>query len=228
MHLYLIRHGQSENNALEESLRVKDPGLTEAGLTQVDYLGKWFSGRPLDVLITSPFRRALLTTVPIAKATGLTPIVRTAIHEVGGCVSGYPAIGYQGEPGMTRMEIQKAFPGFEPEPDIDERGWWKSKPYESKEARILRAQEVVQQIIAQYAETDLHVALVMHADFKHILLQHFLPDLPMDAEHFGALRNAGISTLKITNGSVILENFNCIQHMPAVIITPASHSETRI
>ena len=83
MHLYLIRHGQSENNALEESLRVKDPGLTEAGLTQVDYLGKWFSGRPLDVLITSPFRRALLTTVPIAKATGLTPIVRTAIHEVG-------------------------------------------------------------------------------------------------------------------------------------------------
>ena len=58
MHLYLIRHGQSENNALEESLRVKDPGLTEAGLTQVDYLGKWFSVRPLDVLITSPFRRA--------------------------------------------------------------------------------------------------------------------------------------------------------------------------
>ena len=50
----------------------------------------------------------------------------------------------------------------------------------------------------------------------------------MDAAHFGALRNAGISTLKITNGNAILENFNCIQHMPAEIITPASHSETRV
>ena len=62
MNLYLIRHGQSENNALDESLRVHDPGLTETGLTQVEYLGKWFSVRPLDVLVTSPFRRALLTT----------------------------------------------------------------------------------------------------------------------------------------------------------------------
>ena len=228
MYLYLIRHGQSENNALDESLRVKDPGLTEAGLKQVEYLGTWFSVRPLDVLITSPFRRALLTTVPIAKTTGLTPIVRTALHEVGGCVSGYPAIGYQGEPGMNRVEILAAFPGFEPEPDIDERGWWKSKPYESMEARSSRVEEVIGQVVEEYGETDLHVALVMHADFKHLLLQCFLPDLPMDAAHFGALRNAGISTLKITNGNAILENFNCIQHMPAEIITPASHSETRV
>ena len=96
------------------------------------------------------------------------------------------------------------------------------------EARSSRAEEVIQQVVEEYGETDLHVALVMHADFKHLLLQRFLPDLPMDAAHFGALRNAGISTLKITNGNAILENFNCIQHMPAEIITPASHSETRV
>lgn len=228
MDLYLIRHGQSENNALDESLRVHDPGLTETGSDQVEYLARWFAVRPLQVLMTSPFRRALLTTAPIAKATGLSPIVRTAIHEVGGCVSGYPAIGYQGEPGMRDTEIREAFPGFEPEVDIDERGWWKSKPYESIDDRMLRVQQVARQLVEEYGETDQHVALVMHADFKHLLLQHFLPDLPLNAQNFGVLRNAGVSTLKIENGSVILENFNCIQHLPAAIVTPASHSETRV
>ena len=228
MNLYLIRHGQSENNALDESLRVHDPGLTETGLTQVEYLGKWFSVRPLDVLVTSPIRRALLTTIPIARATGLTPTVRTSLHEVGGCVSGYPAIGYQGEPGMSGDEIRRDFPGFEPESDIDQRGWWKSRPYESVEDRSFRVQQVAQQIIEQHAHTDSHVALVMHADFKHLLLQCFLPDLPLDAEHFGPLRNAGVSTLTVQPGNVVLENYNCIQHMPAAVVTPASHSETRV
>jgi len=228
MYLYLIRHGQSENNALDESLRVHDPGLTEIGATQVEYLGNWFSVRPLDVLMTSPFRRALLTTVPIARATGLSPTVRTSLHEVGGCVSGYPAIGYQGEPGMSGNEIRDAFVGFEPEPDIDERGWWKSRPYESVEDRSLRVQQVAQQIIEEYGNTDCHVALVMHADFKHLLLQCLLPELPLNAEHFGAIRNAGVSTLTIQQGKAILENYNCIQHMPAAIVTPASHSETRV
>ncbi|MBA62239.1 MAG: hypothetical protein CMJ76_07720 [Planctomycetaceae bacterium] len=228
MYLYLIRHGQSENNALDESLRVQDPGLTEAGVAQVEYLARWFAVRPLDVLITSPFRRALLTTVPIAKVTGLSPIVRTAIHEVGGCVSGYPEIGYRGEPGMSDVDIRKAFPGFDPEADIDEQGWWKSKPYESVDDRMVRVQHVARQIVEEYDDTDKHVALVMHADFKHLLLQHLLPDLPLDARHFGALRNAGVSTLKVENGKAILENFNGIQHMPADIVTPVSDSETRV
>lgn len=228
MHLHLIRHGQSENNALDQSLRVQDPGLTRAGSEQVEYLGKWFQVRPLDVLITSPFRRTLLTTVPIARATGLTPIVRTALHEIGGCVSGYPAIGYQGEPGMTREEIRRAFPDFEPEADIDERGWWKSRSYESGEDQQRRAQDVARRTIHEFGDTQMHVALVMHADFKHLLLQHLLPEIPVDAGHFGPLRNAGVTTLKIYRDTILLDTYNAVQHLPAELVTPQDDSETRV
>ncbi|MBK96891.1 MAG: hypothetical protein CMJ79_14425 [Planctomycetaceae bacterium] len=228
MHLYLIRHGQSENNAKDESLRVQDPGLTALGAQQVAFLGEWFTATPLDVLITSPFRRALLTTVPIYQATGLTPQVRTNLHEIGGCVSGYPEIGYQGEPGMSAEEICEQFPGFQPEHDIDQQGWWKSKPYETTEQQLARVQQVMQQTFEEFGTTDQHVAYVMHADFKQLLLQGFLPELPITSETFGPLRNAGVTILKIEEGRVRLNSYNGIQHLPANLVTPATDSENRV
>ena len=42
--LLLIRHAQSENNALEDRFRVPDPGITELGVAnQKNWLWRWQS-----------------------------------------------------------------------------------------------------------------------------------------------------------------------------------------
>ena len=85
MQLFLIRHAQSQNNALPEEQRVEDPGLTELGHRQAELLADWVPALNLTRLITSPFRRTLLTTEPIRRATSLIPEVRVDLHEQGGC-----------------------------------------------------------------------------------------------------------------------------------------------
>ena len=47
--LYLIRHGQSENNARPEHLRVEDAELTDLGHQQAEQLAPWIAtvGHPV-------------------------------------------------------------------------------------------------------------------------------------------------------------------------------------
>ncbi len=61
MRLLLIRHAQSANNALPEHLRVEDPALTALGHRQAQALAVWLSTCSVNVLVASPFRRALET-----------------------------------------------------------------------------------------------------------------------------------------------------------------------
>ena len=98
MDLFLIRHGESFNNALEDaSLRVADPEWTEKGTAQIArvaefigaglhlYPGERDDGRPgLDRLYCSAMIRACHTAQPIGRALGLAPEVWLDIHEIGG------------------------------------------------------------------------------------------------------------------------------------------------
>ena len=96
--LYLIRHGQSQNNAFaaesttkttEETPRTSDPSLTRAGYAQAKCVAGYLAqeadktdvrdvtpvenGHGIDKLYTSAMLRALETAQPIADALGLTP-----------------------------------------------------------------------------------------------------------------------------------------------------------
>ena len=102
MDLFLIRHGESSNNALADvSLRVADPELTEKGRDQIeyaaDYIGKGLhlypeereEGQPgLDRLYCSAMIRAMHTAEPIGKALGMAPEIWVDIHETGGIFRG--------------------------------------------------------------------------------------------------------------------------------------------
>ena len=76
MKLYLIRHAQSENNAKPESERVPDPGITELGIRQAKLLGERFSDMGIEVLVSSAFRRALLTAEAIVERVSKMPEVQ--------------------------------------------------------------------------------------------------------------------------------------------------------
>lgn len=213
MQLYLIRHAQSQNNALPESQRVEDPGITEVGQQQARYLADRVAGLGLTKLFTSPFRRTLQTAGPIHQATALTPEVRSELHEMGGCYRGHTPENITGRPGMSRAEIESEFPGYCVSPEIDGQGWWGSKPRESEALARRRAERLLQQSITEFGETDQRVAFIMHADIKLLLLQQF---------HFEWLDvpyNTSVSAIRITPTECVLEDYNCTRHLPADLVT---------
>jgi len=149
MELYIIRHGQSTNNALgaDVTKRVMDAPLTELGLKQAElvatYLAKGLHSERISSTLTetgdveqqrgygitrlycSAMHRALQTARPISKALGLTPEIWVDIHEQGGIYLDDPTSGKPvGYPGMTRIEIQEMFNDYVLPDEVTEQGWW--------------------------------------------------------------------------------------------------------
>lgn len=241
--LYLIRHGQSQNNAFaaeskandtEEAPRTSDPSLTPAGYTQAECVARYLAdevdrtdvrdgtpvgdGHGIRKLYTSAMLRALETTQPIAAALGLTPEIWLDVHEEGGIWldhgDGRGPIGY---PGMTRTEIEAQFPGFlQPDP-ITEAGWW-NRPFESRDDLVRRAARMAEEVRQRIMGQESRVAIVSHGTFISLLIQHLLlgryvPDIRF-SNH-----NTGISRLDFDGDSVMLRYLNRIDHLPMDLVT---------
>lgn len=213
MFLYLIRHAQSQNNAVPESQRVEDPGITEIGRRQAMCLAERVASLELTRLVTSPFRRTLETTKLIGEATSLVPEVRLELHELGGCYRGYTPQNIVGRPGMNRLAIEKEFSALVVSPEIDRNGWWASKPQETRELARRRAAKLLRGTVDEFGDTDERVAFVMHADIKILLLEQFHPE-PLDVP-----RNTSLTTLQISSKECRLEHYNCVRHLPSELIT---------
>lgn len=69
MHIFLIRHGQSEANAREE-VQGYEPPLTDRGRAQARFVAERFSHMPVDVILASPMPRATETAQIIGEAIG--------------------------------------------------------------------------------------------------------------------------------------------------------------
>jgi broad specificity phosphatase PhoE len=66
MNLYFVRHGETEYNALNIS-QGEDTELSSLGLTQAELLAKRFSNTPVDVIYSSPMKRARQTAEVVSK-----------------------------------------------------------------------------------------------------------------------------------------------------------------
>lgn len=214
MDLFLIRHAQSANNAKPESQRVEDPGLTEIGDRQAEALARWLPELGLTRLITSPFRRTLLTTRPAAQSTGLVPSVRVDLHEQGGCYRGYIPGQIEGRPGMNRAEIEEEFAGWQFDDPIGADGWWRSRPHESWQDANQRATRLLQRTLREFADSEERVAYIMHADFKSLFIQAFHPEGVTDVP-----RNTSVTHVHVTAEEVRLVRYNQTEHLNADLVT---------
>ncbi len=68
--IYLIRHGESEDNVSHVESRDHTP-LSESGKKQAEKLAERFSSVPVDAILSSPFTRAHDTADAVAKAKGI-------------------------------------------------------------------------------------------------------------------------------------------------------------
>ena len=241
MDIFLIRHGQSATNALENIRdRLLDPPLTELGQDQAEILAQHLAkgtthdvitsanmgtakpqvrqGYGITSLYCSPMYRSLQTALPVAQALGLTPELWIDIHERGGMWlnRGEPE-GIVGYPGRTNSEIAAEFPGYKLAPGITDRGWW-TGGYEDAAGCAARAIRVSSDLLDR-AQTEGRVAIITHGNFMDVLLKALLGQLPGDHIHYRH-HNTAITRISVAEGSPIdIQSLNQIDHLPPDLVS---------
>jgi len=232
MHLFLIRHGQSQNNANANlSSRVSDPALTEIGQRQAETLAEYIAAHHhlfgFTHLYASPMLRALQTAAPIARALNMPVQVWPDICEFGGVyldAEGYP----QGvaQPGLTRSAILEHFPFAQLPDSITDDGWWtmitSRESYSHALMRVVRVHEA----LCERIDRGERIALVSHGMFIDALLKALLHKLPTRPEELYFMHgNAAITHVQLEANAdahyteMMFHHINSRLHLPPELWT---------
>ena len=115
--LLLARHGQTVWHRENRYAGVSDSDLTPEGRQQAEQLAGWARARGVDVVVSSPVRRARETAGPTARAAGATVEVEDDLREVGfGIAEGHTLAELDPEV-VARFRadpVAHPFPGAEP------------------------------------------------------------------------------------------------------------------
>ena len=226
MHVYLIRHAQSENNVLTSETmhrRKVDPDLTELGYRQREALADYLAneselgkgGFDISCLYTSAMYRSLLTTQPVSAALDMQPMIWPDLHEKGGLFRRQNG-SVNGFAGMTRSDILSEFPGYSLPDTVSEAGWYDvSLGFEPETHSFFRAIKVAKDL-SERSKTDAVIALISHAGFLDILLKAIFGQLPsrphtMRYYHY----NTAITRIDYDRTGPALHYMNRVDHLPA-------------
>lgn len=225
MHVYLIRHAQSENNILTEEnyhQRKVDPALTELGYRQRDILADFLASGAdvrnerfeITQLYASAMYRSLLTAQPLASALNLKPQVWVDLHEKGGMFLQRNGIT-SGFNGMTRSSIQTEFPDYTLPQTISESGWYDAELGMEPEAHSLFRAIKVAKSLRGRGHRDEVIALISHAGFLDILLKAIFDQLPSRAHTMRYLHaNTAITRINYQGSRPTLHYMNRVDHLP--------------
>lgn len=208
MQLYLIRHGQSTNNARWETQDgvvaslVSDPLLTEKGVRQAELLADFLAiskpgeedfwrdpqnrlGFGLTHIYCSLMQRAIHTASIIANKLSLPLVGLPDAHEVGGIflesmVNDVLEISW--EHGVSKEFISINFPHLTLAQPIDSKGWWRGGK-EDNTLPLKRAHGVLNWIKERHLASDDRVAIVMHGGFYNYLMRAMLQISPEEPDN---------------------------------------------
>lgn len=212
--LLLIRHAQSQNNALDDSLRVPDPDITELGVAQSKKLGDLVANLSPTAIYCSPFLRSLETTRWAVLRLGAVPMVRQDLYEQGGCHSGFEPGKRIAQSGMNRSTLQNRYAGWHLDDRIDEQGWYDLAHFETESEAKERAMRVRRWFESESQTHDAsdRVAMVIHADFKMRLLEAFLEDDTIE-DQLGEIVNTSVTRLSLSKGRWRIDYWNVFTHL---------------
>ncbi len=231
MELFLVRHGQSFNNALEDSTkRQKDPLLTAIGQRQAECVAQYLAAGkhlhpaarapdrpPADALYCSAMHRTLQTTQPIAARLGMAPRVWVDLHEMGGIhLDHFDGRGPVGYPGLTRPQIEGEFADYDLPAEVAAEGWWQGGKESDSEA-FERARRVVD-TWRGWAPQDKRIIAVAHGGIIDYFLKVLAGYDGAGGMEFGQ-RNTAISHINFrADGHPVLVYMNRIEHLPDELI----------
>ena len=246
MQLYLIRHAQSENNALyirtgSYEGRNPDPRLSEVGRAQANILARFLAqGNPetdtdqhdtfdqrgfgITHLYCSLLRRSIETALEIAGSIDVPAVAHKDLHEWGGVFRIESGGEYQGLPGPGRSFFETTYPELVLPETLSEEGWW-NRPHEGKELAYERAKRFLEELKERHLGQESSVALVTHAGFFHSLMS-LITELPLDQTNdrwltrvLFAMNNAAITRVTFQVRGVVIHYMNRAEFLPRSLIT---------
>lgn len=240
MQLYLIRHGQSENNHLFEytgsSLgRSPDPELTAVGRQQAALVAGFLqqsdptfadkahdpqniAGFGITHVYCSLMVRAVATGTTIARALALPLVGLRDAHETSGIYTKDPETGALiGLLGKTREYFAAHYPDLVLPDDVDDSGWW-NRPVEEDVEIPPRAQRLLALLLARHGNTEDHVALVTHGGFFSYLLAAILGQ-PLEQCCRFVMNNVGITRIDFAPNRIRFIYMNRVDFLPKTLIT---------
>jgi len=245
--LYLIRHAQSENNAIWDGRgdhqpgRKVDPEITAAGYRQAEVLSAHLTHpeseprqHPFQAAAESHFglthvycslmTRSILTAKHITDASGLPLQAMPDIFEKHGIYDLDEQGNMHDVPGPDRGYFNQRFPDLGLPDDFNDSGWW-SRPVEDDARFLQRMKKVVADVRLRMAGTDDHVAMVVHGDF----LDQFVNELMgvvrhqpnYDSHWVGnwTFHNTSISRIDFLQDAASVVYLNRTDHLPNELIT---------
>lgn len=199
LHLFLVRHGQSEGNL---GVHKTDPDLTELGKRQAELIARRLVSQEIEILLCSPLRRSLQTARVISKEVGAKPVVWPELME-----------SWDGSEATPATDISFQFPDFAV--DIPERWWPKNEDEGDLYERAARAEKRIRSL---GEETNRRVAAVSHGTFGAVLISVFLGAPPCGYTRFSQ-HNCCISILDIRPKRAKLYQGNDVSHLPPELLT---------
>ena len=148
--LLIVRHGQSEWNALGRWQGQADPPLTNLGESQARKASQKLG--LFDLIVSSPLQRAKNTASIISELMGVGPVATEV------CLMERDAGPWQG---LTRIEIENGWPGF-----LDSGN--RPDGYESNPDLLLRVFKVLKKL-SESSEPSDSILVISHAGIVHAL-----------------------------------------------------------
>jgi len=197
--VYLVRHGETDDNVSGVPQGLRDVPLNARGREQAQAVARWFEGRPLAAVIASPLSRSLDVAHAIAAVGAVTAETDERLVEFD-----------QGDlDGMPIVEVRERYPEFiarwrdEDPTDLRMPG---GETYGEVQARMVAAIEA-----AAAAYQDSAVALVSHNLAIKAALCHAL-GAPLAGFRKLRVDLASVSVLEVSPGRwwrVTLMNERC-------------------
>jgi len=159
--LLVIRHGQTDSNISGYYMGWSQEGLNEKGYEQVKLLSDRLSNVPIDIIYSSPLKRALSTADAVAEPHGLAPVAIDDLIEIN--------LGDWQE--LHAGEIIKKWPDMWQQSRVDPSGlvWPNGESFAQAAERSVRAFDSILK-----ANRGKIVAVVTHDIIVRIMAMHVL------------------------------------------------------
>jgi len=198
MHIYIVRHGETEWNKEEIFRGTKDIPLNAVGKEQAEKAGDYLIDKGIQSIFSSPLSRAQQTAEPIGRATGAA--IKT--------VEGFTDMNFGEWEGRAVKDVELLYP--------EAIKTWRERPQDLK----VSGGETLAQVRARAAkalkrllpEAGKNIVIVTHRVLCKILLLHFLK---IPNQHFWKIKcdPAGISLVEVRDGTCVVSFMNDTCHL---------------
>ncbi|MFA7253467.1 MAG: histidine phosphatase family protein [Patescibacteria group bacterium] len=195
MKLFIVRHGQTNENAKKIMMGHLDRDLSEIGVKQADKLAERLKNEKIDFIYCSDLKRTKNTLLPVLKYH-MAPVIYDPIlrEKKQAIFEGRPAQEYYSE----RERIQNKH--------------WRPEGGENFYDIKRRVRKFVQYLEANHKQDD-NILIITHGGWKNVFMSYLLR-IPRETVFLIEFKNTSLSEIELRpDGKHKVEVINCTKHL---------------